>query len=120
MIGTEQTVPVFQQDLLPAHVLDLSELHNFTAKRLTTTTPLQSLALYNNDFMLSQANYFAKRIKQKVGDKTDAEVQQAFLLAFARVPTDRERVLATNLVETQGLFALCRSLFNANEFVYVD
>ena len=31
-----------------------------------------------------------------------------------------EARLATDFVNSQGLFALCRSLFNSNEFVYVD
>ncbi|MEQ9071046.1 MAG: DUF1553 domain-containing protein, partial [Gimesia chilikensis] len=100
--------------------LDCPDPANLTARRLTTTTPLQSLALYNNDFMLRQARYFAERIKEEVGSQTDAQVQRAFQLALGRKPTTQEATLASNFVTQQDLFALCRSLLNSNEFVYVD
>lgn len=100
--------------------LDCPDPANLTPKRLATTTPLQSLALYNNEFMIRQARYFAERIKQQVGEETVAQVACAFGLAFGRQPTVEETRLAVELVEKQGLFTLCRSLFNSNEFVYVD
>lgn len=93
---------------------------NLTAKRLTTTTALQSLALYNNDFMLRQARYFAQRVEKEAGSDAEAQVEQAFRLAFGRPPSQAETQLATDLVRREGLFVLCRSLFNANEFIYVD
>ncbi len=100
--------------------LDCPDPANLTPKRLTTTTPLQSLALYNNDFMLRQTRYFAERLKKEAGKKSTAQVARAFELAFGRQPSAEETRLATDLVNKQGLFALCRSLFNSNEFVYVD
>lgn len=94
--------------------LDCPDPANLTPVRMTTTTPLQSLALYNNDFMLRQARYFAERVE---GER---EITRAFELAFGRKPSKEEAKLAGRFVEEQGLFAFCRSLFNANEFVYVD
>ncbi|MDV6029397.1 MAG: DUF1553 domain-containing protein [Phycisphaera sp. RhM] len=100
--------------------LDCPDPANLTPKRITTTTPLQSLALFNNDFMLRQARYFAQRIRREAGDDPAAQVQHAFALALGRQPSSQEIQLATEFVKRQGLFALCRSLFNLNEFVYVD
>lgn len=100
--------------------LDCPDPSNLTPKRLTTTTPLQSLALYNNDFMLKQARYFAERVEKEVGDHIDAQVDRAFKLALSRQADQRESELAVQLVREQGLFLLCRSLLNSNEFVYVD
>ncbi|MDG1894502.1 MAG: DUF1549 domain-containing protein [Fuerstiella sp.] len=100
--------------------LDCPDPANFTPKRLTTTTPLQSLALYNNDFMLRQARYFAERLKEESGNDANAQVGRAFALAFGRQPSPQESRLAIDFEKQQGLFALCRSLFNSNEFVYVD
>ena len=101
--------------------LDCPDPANFTPKRLTTTTPLQSLALYNNEFMLKQAQYFANRLQSEAGDKLDDQVQLAFQLALSRKPTPAELKLALEFTkESQSLFPLCRSLLNANEFVYVD
>lgn len=100
--------------------LDCPDPANLTPKRLTTTTPLQSLALYNNDFMLRQARYFAERLGNEAGNDANAQVRRAFALAFGRQPSAEEDRLATDFVKKQGLFALCRSLLNSNEFVYVD
>lgn len=96
--------------------LDCPDPANFTPKRMTTTTPLQSLALYNNDFMLRQARYFSERVEAA----GPAPVEQAFALAFGRAPTAEEARVAAEFIESESLFAFCRSLFNANEFVYVD
>lgn len=100
--------------------LDCPDPANLTPKRMTTTTALQSLALYNNDFMLRQAEYFAERLRADAGENADAQAARAFVLAFGRSPRENERALATEFIQTEGLFAFCRSLFNANEFVYVD
>jgi mono/diheme cytochrome c family protein len=98
--------------------LDCPDPANMTPKRLTTTTPLQSLTLFNNDFMLRQAKYFAERIESE--ENVKEQVANAFQLAFARSPSDAESQLAIRFIEAQGLFVFCRSLLNANEFVYVD
>ncbi|WP_167546669.1 DUF1553 domain-containing protein [Stieleria maiorica] len=100
--------------------LDCPDPANMTPKRITTTTPLQSLALYNNDFMLRQARYFARRIECAAGADVSQQVERAFRLALARSPSSREADLAGEFVRRESLFALCRSLFNLNEFVYVD
>jgi len=100
--------------------LDCPDPANLTAKRLTTTTPLQSLALYNNDFMLRQSRYFAERIESEAGENAVEQVNRAFQLALGRLPLEQEQRLAVSFVEQDGLFALCRSLLNSNEFVYVD
>ena len=100
--------------------LDCPDPANFTPKRLTTTTPLQSLALYNNDFMLRQARYFAERVAAEAGESKKDQVIQAMKLAFGRNPNEKEIELGIELIQSEGLFTLCRSLFNANEFVYVD
>ena len=100
--------------------LDCPDPANMTPQRLTTTTPLQSLALYNNELMLRQARYFAQRVSEEAGAKPSDQVQRAFQLALGRAAEMEELHWAVSLVQQQGLFVLCRSLFNANEFVYVD
>jgi hypothetical protein len=96
--------------------LDCPDPANVTPRRNVTTTPLQSLALYNNDFMLRQARYFAERIEREGGDP----VGRAYAIAFGRAPSEEEKALAAAFIEKESLFAFCRALFNANEFVYVD
>ena len=99
---------------------DCPDPANLTAKRLNTTTPLQSLALYNNDFILRQSRHFAQRIESEVGAIAVEQVNRAFQISLGRLPSHQEQRLAVSFVEQQGLFALCRSLLNSNEFVYID
>ena len=100
--------------------LDCPDPANLTAKRETTTTPLQSLTLYNNDFMLRQASYFSDRIKTSSSGDIEQQVRKAFNLTYGRLPTATEAKIAMQLVDQQGLFTLCRALLNSNEFLYVD
>ncbi len=100
--------------------LDCPDPANLTPKRMTTTTPLQSLALFNNEFMLKQAGYLADRLTKESGPDLAKQVQKAFFHCFGREPSAEESRFATEFIQTQGLSALCRSLFNANEFVYID
>ncbi|MCA9120309.1 MAG: DUF1553 domain-containing protein [Planctomycetaceae bacterium] len=99
--------------------LDCPDPANLTPKRNVTTTPLQSLAMFNNDFMLRQSRYFAERLENESSSLGD-QIDLAFQLAFNRPPTADERSAAQALVERLGLLHFCRALLNANEFVYVD
>ena len=100
--------------------LDCPDPANFTPKRLNTTTPLQSLALYNNDFMLRQTRYLAERIEKAAGPKPKKQVNQAFRLVFNRQPNKEEMEISKSVLEEENLFVLCRSLINSNEFFYFD
>ncbi len=100
--------------------LDCPDPANFTPRRHVTTTPLQSLALYNNDFMLRQSRYFAQRLQQEAGDEITDQVHRAFQLVYCRDAQAPELELARSFLEQHGLFAFCRALLNTNEFVYVD
>jgi hypothetical protein len=100
--------------------LDCPNPANLTPARVTTTTALQALALLNDEFMLKQAGYFATRVEHEAGAEKRAQVRRAFELAFLRSPSDAESSSAGKFCADHGLAALCRLLFNANEFVYLD
>ena len=99
--------------------LDCPNPANLTPSRVQTTTALQALALSNNEFMLQQARYLAERIEHE-RSAGDERVRRAFALCFQRDPSPGELHAASQLAAGQGLFALCRMLLNANEFVYLD
>ena len=99
--------------------LDCPDPANLTPVRVQTTTALQALTLSNNEFMLRQAQHLAARIERETASR-EAAVRRAFALSFQRDATVAEVHAAAALVAEQGLFALCRSLINANEFIYVD
>ena len=104
-------------------------------RRNTTTVPTQALTLLNNEFVLLQAGYFAKRVEREAGHDPRLAVAEAYRIALSREPTPQE--LQANLSflarqktyhqsrgdESPGLAALtdlCDVIFNLNEFVYMN
>jgi hypothetical protein len=87
--------------------------------RTVSTTPLQALNMMNGDFLLDQAARFAKRVEREAGSDASRQVARAFELAFGRPATDREIAAGRELVADHGLLILCRSLYNASEFITV-
>ncbi len=104
--------------------MDCPNAANLTPTRNVTTTALQSLAMWNNEFILKQAQYFAERLKTESDNEsprdTTHQVQRAFQIALGREATPDEAAAAVELVADAGLVEFCRQLLNANEFVYVD
>jgi hypothetical protein len=96
---------------------DCPDAGQIAPRRTTSTTPLQALSLLNSAFVLQQAETFAQRVQRE--SPADGQVARAFVLAFGRDPRRDELAAATELVEKHGLAALCRSLLNASEFIYV-
>ena len=47
-------------------------------------------------------------------------MRRAIVLAFQREATAAEARAGAELAAAQGLFAVCRALLNANEFVHID
>ena len=104
---------------------------NVTGARETTTVPLQALHALNSAFVRSQAEGFADRIAQK---SLLEQLDFAWLTAFSRPPTSKERELANAfLFETEAglklgrdaarreaLVIFAQSLLCAAEFVVVD
>jgi len=88
-------------------------------RRNASTTPLQAMNLLNSPFMLQQFGLFAARLERDASDPA-GRVRRGFRLAFGRDPDAAEFEAASTLVRDRGLPALCRALFNANEFVTVN
>jgi hypothetical protein len=70
--------------------------------------------------VVQQAEFFAERVRREAGEDKSAQVSRAFALAFGRAPDAVEKSASVALVRQHGLAALCRALFNANEFVYLN
>ncbi|NBW96897.1 MAG: DUF1553 domain-containing protein [Planctomycetia bacterium] len=88
-------------------------------RRTSSTTPLQALNMMNGAFLLDQADRFAKRVEREAGSDPGLQVARAIELAFGRKASDRELAAGRELVATHGLPILCRSLYNASEFITV-
>lgn len=88
-------------------------------KRTASTTPLQALNFLNSHFALQQAGFLARRVEAE--RKTLPEqISRAFQLLFNRAPTDDELAEASALAQAHGLPALCRALYNVNEFIRLE
>ncbi|HVU88880.1 MAG TPA: DUF1553 domain-containing protein [Pirellulales bacterium] len=101
-------------------VFDCPDASQVTPRRNLSTTAMQALNLLNSPFMVEQAREFAARVAGEAGADAQAQAQRAFQLAFARAPDPAETARAVALIEGHGLQALCRALYNASEFLYVD
>jgi hypothetical protein len=88
-------------------------------KRATTTTPLQALALMNNDLVFRMSEALAQRTQQQAG--TDLRSQISFLCetVYGRAAAESDIQLAESFVRDHGLSAYCRVLLNSNEFLFV-
>jgi len=102
---------------------DQPNLINSCDRRNRSTIAPQALLLMNNNFVLTEANYFAERLRREAGDDALAQVEQAYRLALGRTPTAFERAKTVEFIRSgpngpDGLVEFCHALFNLNEFVY--
>jgi mono/diheme cytochrome c family protein len=99
---------------------DQPNLINSCDRRNRSTIAPQALLLMNNNFIITQARFFAERLKREAGDDTRDQVERAYRLALGRAPQDFERVKAVEYIRDSlnGLADFCQLLFNLNEFVY--
>ena len=89
-------------------------------KRSVTTTPLQALALLNNDFAVRMARGVAQRAEREENGNLRKQVKRCFELAYGRAPGGDELRLGEEVASEHGLAALGRVLLNSNEFVVLD
>ncbi len=99
---------------------DCPDAGQSTARRRESTTPIQALNLFNSRFTLEQSEAFATRVKNDTGNADEKQqITRAYQLAFNRNATADELRAMEPLVREGGLPALCRALFNSNEFLFV-
>jgi hypothetical protein len=106
---------------------------NCAARTASTVTP-QALMFMNNEFVVSQSELFAERVRREAEADLRAQVVRAWRLAFAAEPSAEEiqeamAFLAEQTATFQGkapdpgrqaLAGLCQTLLSANAFLYVD
>ncbi len=98
---------------------DCPDAGQSTARRIESTTPIQALNLFNSRFTLEQSKAFATRVQHEAGTDLNKQITLAYQLSLSRPPTATELTDTTPLVQSHGLTALCRALFNSNEFLFV-
>ena len=85
-------------------------------RRVSTTSPLQSLSLLNHSFTIDMARALERRLAHLPPGE---QIRQAFLLAYGRPPETAELDQSLQLLAQHGFLPFARALFNTNEFLYV-
>jgi hypothetical protein len=98
--------------------LDFPDLGLLAPVRGFTASPLQSLVLSNNPFVLHQCKRTQESLTAKYST-TSEQITELFQRTYQRNPTTVEMQSLTPFVQRHGLAALCRVIFNTNEFLFV-
>jgi hypothetical protein len=99
---------------------DVPDCGQVRAKRSASTTPLQALNLFNSQFTVEQAQRLAARAERDAKGDLAAQIDRAFALTLSRFPTRSERDASLDVAGQHGLAAVCRALFNSNEFLFLE
>lgn len=99
--------------------LDFPDLGLLAPKRGFSVSALQSLAIFNNDFVLHGSKWLANRVASESAD-LNGQVERAVRLVWLRPPDESERKNFTAYASTHGMPALCRILLNSNEFLFIE
>ena len=98
--------------------LDFPDMALLSPKRSFSVSALQSLSLYNNDFVLHASEWIAARVE---GEALGQErIRRLVRLLWQREPMGPELAAFESHVASHGLAALCRVLLNSNEMLFVD
>ncbi|MFO0904930.1 MAG: PSD1 and planctomycete cytochrome C domain-containing protein [Pirellulales bacterium] len=99
--------------------LDFPDLALLQPVRGHSTSALQALAVYNNQFVLRHSEHFARRAAE-AADATEGRVRFAARQVWLRDATDDEAHRLAEYADRHGLAALCRVLLNSSEFLFVE
>ncbi|MFO0883418.1 MAG: PSD1 and planctomycete cytochrome C domain-containing protein [Pirellulales bacterium] len=100
-------------------VLDCPDASQAAPVRTTSFSGLQALTLWNNKFVLRNAEHLAQQA-QGQSPELARQVDWACERLFCRLPTTEERATWTKYAEQFGMANLCRVLLNSSEFVFIE
>ena len=99
-------------------------------RRTVSNVPAQALILMNDPFVVEQSNAWAARVLLDSKATDTQRIEQLYLAAFARKPSETEISNAIGFVNAQGVKTpesqreawshLCHVLFNVKEFVFIE
>jgi hypothetical protein len=120
-------------------VFDYPVIDTHCARRVPSATPLQSLTMLNDDFVVDRASDLAERVNQIAGDNTTSskKIETAYSLTLSRAPSPAEVKLAEEEVEAQkqqymkanvapeqaaarAFAGVVQMLMASNEFLYIE
>jgi hypothetical protein len=99
--------------------LDCPDPSMITAKRNTTITAIQALAMLNNRFMVRQAEHLAERVGG-LSPAVEGQISWIYRLALGRNPGIAETERLKQFASQHGLANAARAILNSNEFLFLD
>lgn len=103
-----------------------------TGRRDVSTVAPQALTLLNNEWVHGESQAMAERVLASCLDR-EQRISAAWRIVLSREPTDRERLASMDFItrlQTSGIAgdnadllafaALCHTIVNTNEFIYLD
>ena len=103
-----------------------------TGRRDVSTVAPQALTLLNNEWVHGESLAMATRVLESSSDR-EKRVSAAWRMVLSREPTDRERLASVDFVsrlqtdenaggstDLRAFAALCHTIVNTNEFIYLD
>jgi mono/diheme cytochrome c family protein len=107
-VKRSQLIPMLQ-------VFDWPDTLTSTGVRPTTIVAPQALVFLNHPEVKAAAEAFAKRIHRE-----SDPIAAAYQIAFARLPSTREREAGQAFLKTHSLAEYTQVLLGLNEFIYID
>ncbi|MDE0293781.1 MAG: DUF1553 domain-containing protein, partial [Bryobacterales bacterium] len=119
-------------------VFDYPLMQTNCNRRINSATPLQSLTLMNDEFVLQHAEHIKNRVNDLSGTASiEGKIERAYRLALARKPNAMEMAISRDHLTKQrdlyrksnfadekasgkALASLCQMLLASNEFLYVE
>jgi hypothetical protein len=118
-------------------VFDEPVMDTNCTRRNSSAVVLQSLAMMNNAFVLKEADAFANRVIQEGGTSAQTLLDRAYRIALGRGPTAKESAWSLDSLHQiqdrycgdgkppeearrKALAAVCQTLLNTNEFLYLE
>ena len=89
-------------------------------KRSRSTTPVQSLGLFNSRFVNRQAEFLAGRAQRATGEDLADQVRAMVTWTLGRPMDDDELGVLVELAREFGIEQVGRVLLNSNEFVFLE
>ena len=99
---------------------DAPDMQISCARRESSTHAPQALELLNGDLSNRLADALAERLRKEAGASVSKRVELAYRLAAGRLPSLKEKQLATRFLRTQPLREFALAVLNLNNFLYVD
>jgi hypothetical protein len=99
--------------------VDFPDLGLLSPARGVSSSSLQSLSLFNNNFILAESQAMAKQL-ESLSPGPDGQFTECVWRLWNRAPTAQEIEELSSFAKQHSLAELCRVLMNSNEFLFVD